>query len=47
MRAAGKIVAETHQLLAKAIKPGITTHELDQLAEAYIKKQNAFPSFLG
>lgn len=47
MRAAGKIVAETHQLLAEAIKPGITTHELDQLAEAYIKKQNAFPSFLG
>lgn len=47
MRAAGKIVAETHELLAEAVKPGITTHELDQLAEKYIKKQNAYPSFLG
>ncbi len=47
MRAAGTIVAETHQLLAEAIKPGITTLELDQLAESYIKKQNAYPSFLG
>ena len=33
MREAGRIVAETHRLLAKAIQPGITTKELDQIAE--------------
>ena len=33
MRDAGKVVAETHQELAKAVAPGITTKELDQIAE--------------
>ena len=33
MREAGRIVAETHRLLARAIRPGITTKELDQIAE--------------
>ena len=33
MREAGRIVAETHRLLTEAIRPGITTHELDQIAE--------------
>ncbi len=47
MRRAGRIVAETHQLLAEQVKPGITTRELDQLAEEYIRKQNALPSFKG
>ncbi|MEV5026429.1 type I methionyl aminopeptidase [Paenibacillus sp. LPE1-1-1.1] len=47
MREAGRIVAETHRLMAEAVKPGITTRELDQIAEAYIKSQNAIPSFKG
>ncbi|OMF23724.1 type I methionyl aminopeptidase [Paenibacillus sp. FSL H8-0548] len=47
MREAGRIVAETHRLMAQAVKPGITTRELDQIAEAYIKSQNAIPSFKG
>jgi methionyl aminopeptidase len=47
MRIAGRIVADTHKLLAKAIQPGITTKELDQIAEDYIRSQGAFPSFKG
>lgn len=47
MREAGRIVAETHLLLAKAIRPGITTKELDQIAEDYIRSKGAIPSFKG
>ena len=45
MRTAGKITGETLQLLAESIVPGITTLELDQLAENYIRKCGAVPSF--
>lgn len=45
MREAGRIVAETHRLMAQSIKPGITTGELDQLADKYIRSQGAVPSF--
>ena len=45
MREAGRIVAETHQILAKSIEPGITTGELDQIADKYIRSQGAVPSF--
>ncbi|MCA0758431.1 type I methionyl aminopeptidase [Paenibacillus sp. N4] len=47
MREAGRIVAETHRLMKQAVKPGITTRELDQIAEAYIRSQGAVPSFKG
>jgi methionyl aminopeptidase len=47
MREAGRIVAETHRLLAKAIRPNVTTKELDQIAEEYIRSQGATPSFKG
>lgn len=47
MRVAGRIVAETHRLMAQAIEPGITTGELDQLADKYIRSQGAVPSFKG
>lgn len=47
MREAGKIVALTHQELKKHIAPGITTSELDKLAEAFIRKAGATPSFKG
>lgn len=47
MREAGRIVAETHRLLKQAIKPGVTTAELDRMAEAYIRSQGAVPSFKG
>lgn len=47
MRIAGRIVAETREVLVEAIRPGITTKELDQIAENYIRKNGATPSFLG
>jgi methionyl aminopeptidase len=42
---AGKIVADTHNYLLPFLKPGISTKKLDELAEAYIVKNNATPSF--
>jgi methionyl aminopeptidase len=47
MREAGRILDETRTMLKKHIKPGVTTHHLDQLAEDYILKQGATPSFKG
>lgn len=47
MREAGRIVALTHQELKKHIAPGITTKELDTLAENFIRKMGAIPSFKG
>lgn len=47
LRKAGKIVAQTHELLKKHIRPGITTQELDRIAEEYILKQGAIPGFKG
>ncbi|GAB6138740.1 type I methionyl aminopeptidase [Halanaerobaculum tunisiense] len=47
MKQAGQIVAETHKLLADKIEPGITTQEIDQLAEEFILDQGAEPAFKG
>ncbi|UCD16256.1 MAG: type I methionyl aminopeptidase [Candidatus Zixiibacteriota bacterium] len=47
MRKAGKVVAETLNMLEKEIKPGVTTAELDQMAEAYILSKGASPGFKG
>lgn len=47
MRDAGKIVAKAHEEVAKAIRPGISTFELDKIAEKYIKSQGAIPAFKG
>jgi methionyl aminopeptidase len=47
MREAGHIVALTHQELKKHIAPGITTQELDRIAEDFIRKNDAIPSFKG
>lgn len=47
MADAGKIVAEVHELLREKISPGITTIELDEIAERHIRKCNAEPSFKG
>ena len=46
MKIAGRINFETHQLLAKNIRPGITTQELNDIADAYIRSQGGIPSFL-
>ncbi|MDI4643412.1 type I methionyl aminopeptidase [Cohnella hashimotonis] len=47
MRRAGEIVAKTHQLMKEAVRPGVTTAELDRIADAYIRSQDAVPSFKG
>lgn len=47
MAKAGKIVGQTHEVLKKHIKPGITTKELDQIAEDTIRSLGAEPAFLG
>lgn len=47
MEKANKIVAETHARLADLISPGITTEEIDQRGEEYIREQGAEPSFKG
>lgn len=45
LKIAGKIVGDTHHYLEPYIKPGITTKELDSLAEKFILSQHATPSF--
>lgn len=47
MRQAGKIVGETLLKLEEVIRPGITTEELDKIAEEYITEHDAKPSFKG
>ncbi|SHJ78182.1 methionine aminopeptidase, type I [Clostridium cavendishii DSM 21758] len=47
MRKAGRIVSETLLLLKEKTKPGITTAELDRIAEEFITKHGAKPSFKG
>ncbi|WP_067454619.1 type I methionyl aminopeptidase [Actinomadura macra] len=47
MRAAGLLVGETLELLREAVKPGITTMELDELAERHIRDSGGVPSFKG
>ena len=47
LREAGRIVAKTHQYLQEFIKPGITTKQLDKLAEDFIRSCGAIPSFKG
>lgn len=47
MITAGRIVAETLEKLKEVISPGITTKELDTIAEEYIRKCGAIPAFKG
>ncbi|HEY9472938.1 MAG TPA: type I methionyl aminopeptidase [Mycobacteriales bacterium] len=47
MRAAGLVVQQTLRTLAEAVRPGITTADLDAIAEKTIRGQGAVPSFLG
>ena len=46
MRKACIISAGALQVAGEAVKPGITTYEIDQIAYRYIKKQGAEPNFL-
>ena len=45
MKRAGEIVALTHELMRKNICDGVTTKELDRIAEEFIRSKGAIPSF--
>src|ERR1700744_4948802 len=47
MAAAGAILVRTMNLLQGKIRPGITTQELDEAAERFIRSQGATPAFKG
>ncbi|KGN39507.1 methionine aminopeptidase [Knoellia subterranea KCTC 19937] len=47
MRAAGLLVGQTLELMRESVRPGMTTKELDGLAEAHIRDGGGIPSFLG
>jgi methionyl aminopeptidase len=47
MREAGRIVARTHTALKAAIRPGVSTWELDQVALEVLRKYDATSSFFG
>src|SRR5712692_8353353 len=47
MAAAGEILVRTMNLLAGKIRPGVTTRELDEAAEKFIRSQGAEPAFKG
>jgi methionyl aminopeptidase len=47
MRAAGLVVGRTLALLSGSVRPGVTTLELDRIAEDSIRSAGATPSFLG
>ena len=47
MYAAGQVVARTLDILREAVRPGVSTAELDAIAEREIRRAGAVPSFLG
>ncbi|MDO5106450.1 type I methionyl aminopeptidase [Capnocytophaga sp.] len=47
MKESAQVVSRTLGILAKEIKPGVTTLQLDKIAEEYIRSQGAIPGFLG
>lgn len=47
IRASAQLVAKTLQMLAEAVKPGMTTGELDRMAEEFIRANGGRPAFKG
>jgi methionyl aminopeptidase len=47
MRAAGRIVAATIDTVLGAVRPGVSTADLDRVAEDFIRERDATPSFKG
>ncbi|MCA1796097.1 MAG: type I methionyl aminopeptidase [Desulfuromonadaceae bacterium] len=47
MRVPCRMVAEFHQKMREVVKPGVTTQELNELAEQYCKQHRAVPAFKG
>ncbi len=47
MAKAGRVVAEVHEVLREALRPGMTTADLDAIAEREVRSRGAVPSFKG
>jgi methionyl aminopeptidase len=47
MRRAGRVVAEMHDTLRAALRPGVSTNDLDRLARHVIERRSAKSNFLG
>ena len=47
MRRAGQILVDVLEAFERSLRPGITTGELDEMAESMIRSAGAIPSFLG
>lgn len=47
MKEAGKLLASCHKEIAKRIKPGVTTKEIDDFVESYLEKHGATPEQKG
>ncbi len=47
MREAGRIVAKVHEAMREAVRPGVSTAELNAIAEEIIRSHDAIPTFLG
>jgi methionyl aminopeptidase len=47
MAAAGKVLARCHEILRRKARPGVTTAELDEAAERFIRSQGGEPAFKG
>jgi methionyl aminopeptidase len=47
MRRAGRVVAEMHEATRAAIRPGVTTREIDAVARQVLERRNATSNFLG
>ena len=45
MRIAGRVTAEVLDIMREAVRPGVSTGELDRLAEEHIRKNNGIPAF--
>ena len=47
MERAARVVAETLELIGEHVRPGVTTQELDELAEEFIRSRGGVPTFKG
>ena len=47
IRASARLVAQTLEMLGREVRPGVTTEELDRMAEAFIRERGARPAFKG
>jgi methionyl aminopeptidase len=47
MREAGRISSRALRVVGEAVRPGVTTAELDEIAETVIREEGAVPAFLG